>query len=105
METQLRELFPERRIRPLMRAAEEINGFRGAHATWKSRPASGSEKRGQAEMAASAEKQGMPSPSLSLNETSDISTWSTTWTPCSHIFPGSAMTQMRNAGGFQHTEK
>lgn len=35
METQLRELFPERRIRPLMRAAEEINGFRGAHATWR----------------------------------------------------------------------
>ncbi len=35
METQLRELFPERRIRPLMRAAEEANGFRGAHATWR----------------------------------------------------------------------
>ena len=35
METQLRELFPERRIRPLMRATEEANGFRGAHATWR----------------------------------------------------------------------
>ena len=35
MMQELRELFPERRIRPLMRTAEEANGFRGAHATWR----------------------------------------------------------------------
>jgi len=32
---ELRELLPERRLRPLMCAAEETNGFHGAHATWR----------------------------------------------------------------------
>src|SRR5260370_33405500 len=35
MMQELRELLPERRIRLLMCAAEEANGFRGAHATWR----------------------------------------------------------------------
>jgi hypothetical protein len=35
MMQELRELLPERRLRPLMRAAEEANGFRGAHAIWR----------------------------------------------------------------------
>lgn len=35
MMQELRELLPERRLRPLMRAEEEANGFRGAHAIWR----------------------------------------------------------------------
>ena len=35
MHTSLKELLPERRIHPLMQAAEQANGFCFAHASWR----------------------------------------------------------------------